>query len=165
MIGTCPVNRSRHGPSPRSERLGTVDDPAIRFKRGTYFGASWFALCCGLSGCSPPWTDLTGASPSHRGLLLPGLQRFGHPPRHWISLRQPLNTFCRWELHPLECQLASLHQIPACAANAPGSSLGSTSPWRGRSSERRAYLPPPVLRRFLLGRLPQLLLPPGNQTP
>ena len=29
-------------PSPRSERLGTPNDPAIRFARGTYFGASWF---------------------------------------------------------------------------------------------------------------------------
>src|SRR5262245_3348710 len=29
-------------PSPRSERLGTPDSPAIRFARGTYFGASWF---------------------------------------------------------------------------------------------------------------------------
>src|SRR6266536_2344125 len=29
-------------PSPRSERLGTPDPPAIRFARGTYFGASWF---------------------------------------------------------------------------------------------------------------------------
>ena len=67
MIGTCPVNRSRHGPSPRSERLGALDDPAIRFKRGTYFGASWFALCCGLSGCSPPWTDLTGECPATGG--------------------------------------------------------------------------------------------------
>ena len=29
-------------PSPRSEQLGTPDLPAIRFTRGTYFGASWF---------------------------------------------------------------------------------------------------------------------------
>jgi len=29
-------------PSPRSERLGTPNPPAIRFARGTHFGASWF---------------------------------------------------------------------------------------------------------------------------
>ena len=29
-------------PSPSSEQLGTPDPPAIRFTRGTYFGASWF---------------------------------------------------------------------------------------------------------------------------
>jgi hypothetical protein len=70
MIGTCPVNRSRRGPSPRSERLGALDDPAIRFRRGTYFGASRFALCCGLSGCSPPWTDLTGDCPATGGFYI-----------------------------------------------------------------------------------------------
>jgi len=31
--------------------------------------------CYGLSGCLPPWTDLTGYCPSHRGLLLPGFRR------------------------------------------------------------------------------------------
>src|SRR6516164_8925599 len=29
-------------PSPRSERLGTPNSPAVRFARGTYFEASWF---------------------------------------------------------------------------------------------------------------------------
>jgi predicted DNA-binding transcriptional regulator AlpA len=31
---------------------------------------------------------------------------------------------CWQDFHPQEWQLASLHQIPACAGNAPGSSLG-----------------------------------------
>src|SRR3954465_11983894 len=47
-------------PSPRSERLGTPDTPAIRFTRGPLFEASLVRHCYGLSGCSPPWTDLTG---------------------------------------------------------------------------------------------------------
>ena len=34
-------------------------------------------------GCSPPCTDQTG-TPSLRGLLLPGFQRIGLPPRCWI---------------------------------------------------------------------------------
>src|SRR3954471_9382054 len=46
-------------PSPRSERLGTPNTPAIRFTRGSLFEASLVRLCYGLSGCSPPWTDLT----------------------------------------------------------------------------------------------------------
>src|SRR4051812_10162990 len=46
-------------PSPRSERLGTPNTPAIRFTRGTSFEASLVRICYGLSGCSPPWTDLT----------------------------------------------------------------------------------------------------------
>src|SRR4051812_43682321 len=47
-------------PSPRSERLGTPNTPAIRFTRGPLFEASLVRHCYGLSGCSPPWTDLTG---------------------------------------------------------------------------------------------------------
>src|SRR3954447_9094062 len=47
-------------PSPRSERLGTPNTPAIRFTRGPSFEASLVRVCYGLSGCSPPWTDLTG---------------------------------------------------------------------------------------------------------
>src|SRR4051794_39594577 len=47
-------------PSPRSERLGTPNSPAIRFTRGPLFEASLVRHCYGLSGCSPPWTDLTG---------------------------------------------------------------------------------------------------------
>src|SRR3954471_22624220 len=46
-------------PSPRSERLGTPKIPAIRFTRGPFFEASLVRVCYGLSGCSPPWTDLT----------------------------------------------------------------------------------------------------------
>src|SRR4051794_31336977 len=46
-------------PSPRSERLGTPNNPAIRFARDPLFEASLVRVCYGLSGCSPPWTDRT----------------------------------------------------------------------------------------------------------
>src|SRR4051794_24473481 len=46
-------------PSPRSERLGTPNTPAIRFTRDLVFEASLVRICYGLSGCSPPWTDRT----------------------------------------------------------------------------------------------------------
>src|SRR5215212_1637968 len=46
-------------PSPRSERLGTPNTPAIRFTRGPVFEASLVRHCYGQSGCSPPWTDRT----------------------------------------------------------------------------------------------------------
>src|SRR3954451_2394723 len=46
-------------PSPRSERLGTPNTPAIRFTRDPLFEASLVRICYGLSGCSPPWTDRT----------------------------------------------------------------------------------------------------------
>src|SRR3954469_23771679 len=46
-------------PSPRSERLGTPNTPAIRFTRDLVFEASLVRGRYGLSGCSPPWTDRT----------------------------------------------------------------------------------------------------------
>ena len=67
-------------PSPRSERLGTPGLPAIRSARGPFSGLPGSHICYSLSGCSPPCTDQTG-TPSHRGLLLPGFQRIGLPPR------------------------------------------------------------------------------------
>ena len=54
-------------------------------------------------------TDLTGLPSSHRGFLLPGFQRFGHPLRRRLLLRWQLGNFHRRDLHPLEWQLASLH--------------------------------------------------------
>src|SRR4051795_4936292 len=54
-----PVYAMPTRPSPRSERLGTPNTPAIRFTRGPFFEASLVRVCYGLSGCSPPWTDRT----------------------------------------------------------------------------------------------------------
>ena len=70
-------------PSPFDHRLGTPDTPAIRSARASDFVASLVRFRYGLPGCSPPCTDQTG-SPSLRGLLLPGFQRLGLPPRCWI---------------------------------------------------------------------------------
>ena len=99
-------------PSPRSEQLGTPNHPAIRFTRGTSFGASLVhAFCYGLSGCSPS---------------LYGSDRYARPSRAFTSRlptdRSPsplldmtttaTGLLCWRDLHPLEWQLASLHQIP-----------------------------------------------------
>src|SRR5689334_24484748 len=46
-------------PSPRSERLGTPKIPAIRFTRGTYFGASRFTYATACQVARPPSTDRT----------------------------------------------------------------------------------------------------------
>ena len=71
-------------PSPRSERLGAPEYPAIRFTRGTHFEASLVRFCYGLSGCSLPFDGSDRGKPGHRELLLPGFQRIGLPPRCWI---------------------------------------------------------------------------------
>ena len=78
-----PEIRCRHWPSPIDHRLGTPDTPAIRFTRAVDFVASLVRFRYSLPGCSPPCTDQTG-TPSLRGLLLPGFQRIGLPPRCWI---------------------------------------------------------------------------------
>ena len=75
--------RCRHWPSPIDHRLSTPDTPAIRFTRAVDFVASLVRFRYSLPGCSPPCTDQTG-TPSLRGLLLPGFQRIGLPPRCWI---------------------------------------------------------------------------------
>jgi hypothetical protein len=53
-------DRCRRWPSPWTKGLGTPENPAIRFTRGTDFGATLVRDCYGLSGCWPPCTDLTG---------------------------------------------------------------------------------------------------------
>ena len=55
-----PEHRHRHWPLPWTKGLGTPDVPAVRFARGTDFGATLVRYCYGLSGCWPPCTDLTG---------------------------------------------------------------------------------------------------------
>src|SRR5262245_3761441 len=54
-----PEHRCRHWPSPWTKGLGTPNNPAIRFTRGTVFAATLVRDCYGLSGCWPPCTDLT----------------------------------------------------------------------------------------------------------
>src|SRR6516225_6065071 len=55
-----PEHRCRHWPSLWTKELGTPNNPAIRFARGTVFAATLVRDCYGLSGCWPPCTDLTG---------------------------------------------------------------------------------------------------------
>jgi len=91
-------------------------------------------ICYGLSVCSPPCTDLTG---------FPAIEGFYIQASNAIGTSLDMTTastglLCWRDLHPLEWQLASLHQIPAGAANAPGSSLGC---WR-RNGGRAAGVAP-----------------------
>src|SRR3974377_704524 len=95
-------------PSPRSERLGTPNVPAIRFTRGTSFGASRF-------------THLL--QPAKLLAPLYGSDRYARPsgaftsrlPTDWLP--SPLlditttatGLLCWRDSHPLEWQLASLH--------------------------------------------------------
>jgi hypothetical protein len=110
-------------PSPRSERLGTPNTPAIRFTRGPHFEASLVRHCYGLSGCSPPWTDLTG-SPRPPGAFTSRLPT-GRSPFPSLDMTTTATGLLCWrDSHPLKWQLASLHQIRTGPIRAYGSHLG-----------------------------------------
>jgi len=56
--------------------------------------------------------NLLSCSPPYRKLLLPGFRRFGRPLRRRISLQCQLGNLHWRDSHPLEWQLASLHDLP-----------------------------------------------------
>jgi hypothetical protein len=96
-------------PSLWTKKLGTPNDPAIRFTRGTDFVATMVRNCYGLSGCSPPWMDLTVKHFGHRGLLLPGFRQVRSPFPSLDITTTVTGLLCWRDSHPLEWQLASLH--------------------------------------------------------
>jgi len=49
--------------------------PAIRFTRGSYFGASRFTLRYGLPGCSPPCDGSDQVSPAPEGFYFQASDR------------------------------------------------------------------------------------------
>src|SRR3974377_1332846 len=97
-------------PSPRSERLGTPNLPAIRFTRGKYFGASRFThllrpakLLAPLYG-SDQYAWPTGAFTSR----LPT----DRSPSPLLDITTTATGLLCWrDFHPLEWQVPSLHQI------------------------------------------------------
>ena len=54
-------------------------------------------------------SELTRFASSHRGRLLPGFRRVGHPRRRRVSLQCQLGNLHWRDFHPLDHQLASLH--------------------------------------------------------
>src|SRR3712207_4539462 len=121
-------------PSPRSERLGTPNTPAIRFTRGPFFEASLVRHCYGLPGCSPPWTDLTG-SPQPPGAFTSRLPT-GRSPFPSLDMTTTATGLLCWrDFHPQEWQLASLHQTLWRDGATRGSLLLlAGSPGRARAS-------------------------------
>src|SRR5262249_15581926 len=126
-------------PSPRSERLGTPNSPAIRFARGTYFGASWFTrllrpvrLLAPLYGSD--WNaQPTGASTSRLST--------DRSPSPLLDMTTTATGLLWWpDSHPPEWQLASLHQIRTCGFPAYGSCLGWVT------AQVAVYAPAPLTR-------------------
>ena len=102
------MHRRRHWPSPRTKGLGTPNNPAIRFARGTVFGATLVHNCYGLSGCWPPCTDLTGL-PANGGFYFQAFSGSVALPVAGYDYNSVWTSFCWRDFHPQEWQLASLH--------------------------------------------------------
>src|SRR5215470_7890059 len=111
-------------PSPRSERLGTPDSPAIRFARGTYFGASWFThLLRPVRLLAPLYGSDWNAQPTGASTSRLSTDRSPSPLLDMTTTATGL--LCWRDFHPLEWQLASLHQTRMCRFPASGSSWES----------------------------------------
>ena len=108
-------------PSPTDQRLGTPDPPAIRSTRASHFVASLVRFRYGLPGCSPPCTDRTGM-PQPSGTFTSGLQTGWSPFPPPDMTTAATGLLCWRDLHPLERQLASLHQhsLPGALLGLPG---------------------------------------------
>ena len=76
-------------------------------------------ICYGLPSCSPPCTDQTDTL-GPRELLLLGFQRIGCPSPLLDMTTTATGLLCWRDFHPLEWQLASLHQNRTCGFPAYG---------------------------------------------
>src|SRR4051794_25946955 len=106
-------------PSPRSERLGTPNTPAIRFTRDLVFEASLVRICYGLSGCSPPWTDRTKFPWSTGDFYIQASDGSVALPAAGYDYNST-GLLCWRDFHPQEWQLASLHRIGPSFPGPPG---------------------------------------------
>ncbi len=78
---------------------------------GWFRGYTGSLLRCGLSSCSPPCTDLTRNFPRPTGTFTPELPASRSPFSSSGITTVATERFHRWDFHPLECQLASLHRL------------------------------------------------------
>src|SRR2546421_4421133 len=105
-------------PSPRSERLGTPDLPQSVSRGARMSGLPGSHICYGLSGCLPPLYGSDCPQPERAFTSRLSTDWSSSP---LLDMTTTVTGLLCWrDFHPLEWQLASLHQIPACAANAPG---------------------------------------------
>ena len=79
------------------------------FHVGVHFGAALVHNCYGLSGCSPPRTDLTGIRFQPQEAFTSRLSTERSPLPSLDMTTTSIGLLCRRDFHPLEWQLASLH--------------------------------------------------------
>jgi hypothetical protein len=102
-------------PSPNLPRPGDCTEyPSLpdTGRSGPLFrGYTGSLLRYGLSSCSPPRTDLTTNLPQPTGTFTPELPASRSPFSPSGITTVATERFHRWDFHPLESQLASLHRL------------------------------------------------------
>src|SRR6516165_1789342 len=76
----------------------------------------------GLPGCSPPFDGSDQVSPAPEGFYFQASGSLVTLTAAGYNYNMDWTSFCWRDLHPLEWQLASLHQNPPCGVTAVGSS-------------------------------------------
>ena len=97
----------------RRERSGSAlpKFPSSVSDGGWFRGYTGSLLRYGLSSCSPPCTDLTRNFPQPTGTFTPELPASRSPFSSSGITTVATERFHRWDFHPLESQLASLHRL------------------------------------------------------
>jgi len=98
-------------PSPRVHGLGTPKIPIIRFRWGDGFAASLVRCSLRPVELLAPLTDLTGHFAQPTGTFTPELSASRSPFSSSGITTVATERFHRWDFHPLERQLASLHGL------------------------------------------------------
>src|ERR1700722_7162056 len=123
-IIASPELRCRHGLRRDLSSSALPILPAIRFTRGKYFGASRFThLLRPAKLLAPLYGSDRHARPSRAFTSRLPTDRLPSPLLDMTTTATGL--LCWRDFHPLEWQLASLHQIRTCGFPAYGSYLGS----------------------------------------
>jgi len=113
---------------------------------GWFRGFTGSLLRCGLSSCSPPCTDLTRHFSQPTGTFTPELPASRSPfSSSGITTVAP-ERLHRWDFHPLERQLASLHRLfhPLLQA---GLARRTVNAWSIRGDVKDIFLPRPEEER------------------
>jgi hypothetical protein len=107
----------RRGPSPRSERLGTPAIPQSTSRGARISGLPGLHLLRPVRLLAPlDGSDLVSRPPGAFTSRLPT----GRSPSPLLDITTTATgLLCRWDSHPLEWQLASLHRIRTCALTHP----------------------------------------------
>ena len=103
---------------------------------GVLFVAHRFTLCCGLSSCSPPFGGSDRAFARSTGAFTPELPASWSPFSPSGITTVVSERFHRWDIHPLERQLASLHWPP--------------KPWPVRCSTTNTNTSTPITAKKIL---------------